>query len=361
MSAISIVYLFGAFQGLILVLVLASKNRLGINAKTFLIAFIALDIGYLLYQLAVYERHIEVYPHLIGTYLPLLFLLPPLFYFYIRLESSREQWHSTQWAHFLPGLIVFFVMLPYYISTALEKLERLFSDFHTRSLYPLRGELGLALLLSGVIYTGLALKSSRNGKIRNNKWLRAVCFGFGALILCLALSIYLMNTHVLPHRVTIASAVLIFSLFIHFIGYAALMEPAILTSSVGSKRPLTYGDAHIKGRILQILVDEKLYAQAGFAIKDLSKLLSTNENYLSRYINQEFGCNFPYLINKYRIAAAKEMIVDPNYDHLNLLGIATSVGFSNKNSFTRAFKRHTDQTPSSFREMSRSKVIQFMN
>ncbi|NIS38505.1 helix-turn-helix domain-containing protein, partial [Candidatus Saccharibacteria bacterium] len=31
-------------------------------------------------------------------------------------------------------------------------------------------------------------------------------------------------------------------------------------------------------------------------------------------------------------------------------GIAMEVGFSTKNTFTRAFKRHTGQTPSDFRK-----------
>ncbi len=352
MSTVSIVYLFGAFQGLLLVLVLASKNKLEINAKTFLISFIALDIGFLLYQLAVYERYIERFPHLIGTYLPLTFLLPPLFYLYVKFESSPNKWDRSQWIHFLPGLAVSFIMLPYYLSSSSQKIERLFNDFHTRNIYPLRGELGLALLISGVIYAALAYKSSKQHKGKNAKWIRAFCLGFVGLIFCLVVSFFLMNSHVIPHRTTISSAVVVFSLFIHFIGYAALMEPGILTSTAGAKRVLNYGDENIRNRIVQILVEEKHFAQPGFTIKDLSQLMTTNENYLSRYINQEFGCNFPYLINSYRIEEAKLMINDPHYHHLNLLGIATSVGFSNKNSFTRAFKRHTGQTPSDFRETS---------
>lgn len=361
MSSIAVVYLFGAFQGLVLVSVLASKNRREINAKSFLIAFIILNVGFLLYQFAVYERYIEHYPHLIGTFLPILFLLPPLFYLYIQFESSKKHWQTIHGAHFLPALIAVMVMLPYYFSTSPEKLERLFSDFHTLNIYPFRGELGMALLISGAIYAVLAIKYALKNTSRNASWIRAFSFGFAILIFCLALSYYLMNAYVIPHRLTISIAIITFSLFIHFIGYAALMEPALFNTASGSKRALNFGDPETKKRIVEILVDEQLYTQSGFTLKELSKQMSTNENYLSRYINQEFGCNFPYLINSYRIEQAKSMINSTAHDHLNFLGIALAVGFSNKNSFTRAFKRHTGQTPSAFRENSRSKEVQFMN
>ncbi len=361
MSTIAVVYLFGAFQGLVLVSVLASKNRREINAKTFLITFIALNVGYLFHQFAVYERFIERYPHLIGVYLPILFLLPPLFYLYIRFESSSTPWKRIYWVHFAPTLLALMVMTPYYLSTAQEKLMLLFNDFHTRSIYPFRGPLGMALLLSGAIYAGLAIKHARKNTSRNAPWIRSFSIGFSVLIVCLAISYYLMNAYIIPHRLTISSAIIIFSLFIHFIGYAALMEPTLLNSPAPPKRALNFGDAVIKKRLITILEDENIFTQAGFTLKDLSQLMSTNENYLSRYINQEFGCNFPHLLNSYRIEKAKYMINSPAYDHLNLLGIATAVGFANKNTFTRAFKRHTGQTPSGFKENSRSNEVQFMN
>lgn len=359
MSTIAVVYLFGAFQGLALVSVLTSKNRKEINAKTWLIFFIALDVGFLLYQIAVFERYIELYPHLIGIHLPFLFLLPPLFYLYIQFESDPKPWKYVHSAHFIPAFLALIVMLPYYFYTPHEKLERLFGDFHTRSIYPFRGELGMALLLSGTIYALLAIKLARKNTSRNAPWIRLFTIGFAVLILCLGISYYLMNTHLLPHRLTISTGIITFSFFIHFIGYAALMEPSLFHSS-GSKRVLSFSDPQIKNRIIDILVEQQRFTQAGFGLKDLSNLMSTNENYLSRYINQEFGCNFPFLINSYRIAEAKSMIQSSAHDHLNFLGIAMAVGFANKNSFTRAFKRHTGQTPSEFRENFRSKEIQFM-
>lgn len=354
MSFISAIYLFGALQGFLLGIVLILKYKLRVNSKNFLTSFIFLLAGFLLYEFCVFERYIEIFPHLIGSFLPFIFMLAPLFYLYVKHETTPRNPNASIWPHLVPSLFVLFIMAPYYLSPAHDKLEQLFNHLHKGSLYPHREFLGIALLISSTIYGYYALKLTMQTKTVHAKWMKAFSVGFLLLALALMISMGLMKILVMQHRIIIGTGVIGFSFFIHFIGYAALMEPQLFTSPaiLNRKKRAKFRDENIRQRIVQILQEEKKYRQSNFTLKDLSQLMDLNVNYLSAYINESFGCNFPYLINSYRITEAKQMILSKKYDHFNLLGIAMFVGFNNKNSFTRAFKRHTSQTPSAFKAQS---------
>ncbi|HCR52789.1 MAG TPA: hypothetical protein DIW27_00135 [Cytophagales bacterium] len=148
------------------------------------------------------------------------------------------------------------------------------------------------------------------------------------------------------------STVLASSFLIHFVGYWALRESRI-TNSINHKAEELLIPAsrarEIKEQILQLLEDEKVYTNGELSINDFSQRLSINTKYLSQLINAEFNCSMTSLINSYRVNASKELIMNEDYGHLNFLGIANKVGFNTKNTFTRAFKRHTGMTPSQFK------------
>ena len=54
------------------------------------------------------------------------------------------------------------------------------------------------------------------------------------------------------------------------------------------------------------LLEEKLYLQPEFTIRELAKYVGTNSSYLSQAINQHLGTSFKDFINAYRIAEAKK-------------------------------------------------------
>ena len=60
--------------------------------------------------------------------------------------------------------------------------------------------------------------------------------------------------------------------------------------------------------------------------------------------------NFNQFINKYRVEAAQSMLCDPNFDHLNMLGIAHEVGFNSKATFFSAFKKIAGVSPGVYKK-----------
>jgi AraC-like DNA-binding protein len=68
------------------------------------------------------------------------------------------------------------------------------------------------------------------------------------------------------------------------------------------------------------------------------------------------GQTFSDFVNSYRVEAAKRKLLDPAFRHLSVLGIAEEVGFNSKSSFNSVFKKHTNMTPSRFRNRTTAPV-----
>ena len=145
--------LFGTFQGLILAGVLLKSGLKKSASLGFLLSVLVLSSGYLLYEYFVFERYLKIYPHLIGVYLPVLFLIPPLIYGFVKLELSYNyQWKPKHLLHLMPFFIVFLVMVPFYASPIEDKLRLLLSHRSAWELYPFRKILSISLWFSGGFY-----------------------------------------------------------------------------------------------------------------------------------------------------------------------------------------------------------------
>ena len=75
---------------------------------------------------------------------------------------------------------------------------------------------------------------------------------------------------------------------------------------------------------------------------------------LSYIINNGFDENFYQFINRFRIEEAKKLILNPNMNHLSLLGIGFEVGFNSKSVFNTTFKKNTGKTPSEFKKITQN-------
>lgn len=361
----SIGYLLSISHGAFLIFVLFIRNWKKIGANTFLIVLIVIITGYLAREYLYLQGRFDDFPHLMAVFVPLLYFIGPLYFFYIALSIRKNfQFRPKHLLHAVPSLVCFLTILPFYLLTGEEKL----------SMFNAPGPGNLELNSNRIFYYGLMLISwtyygieafrlisskehsqdMRNLKPHRHKfvWLKRYTevFLFISLLFFIVQLIFIF-TDLYPYYFMLG-IVLASSLLIHFVGYWALKESRITgaeSSSPGLNLSKNRMEAY-KGQLVSLMENEKTYADGQLAIDDLAEMLSTNSKYLSYLINKEFKCSVTHFINSYRIEAAKKMIKDSNYDHLNFLGIAAGVGFNTKNTFTRAFKRHTGMTPSQFKD-----------
>ncbi len=93
--------------------------------------------------------------------------------------------------------------------------------------------------------------------------------------------------------------------------------------------------------------EEQRYLKSNLSLQNLSKLLDTNSNYLSKIINASRQKNFSSYISDLRIVyVLEELKTNTNLRKYTIKAIATEVGFGNPESFTKAFKAKTGIYPS---------------
>jgi AraC-like DNA-binding protein len=172
-----------------------------------------------------------------------------------------------------------------------------------------------------------------------------VVYLFGRIIFLLQTVVYLIwNLLVFPS--------IIFSLMLFFIGLVGSGQKTVYTEVVSEDlAPDVFSPTkHLKTRMEKLFIDQKIYKDPNLKIWDLSSMLGTNRTYVSKAINQEYGCNFCSHVNHYRLLEAKKLIREnPDLSNNQVAGLS---GFGSVNSMNRAFIAAEDLSLSRFRERS---------
>ncbi len=100
----------------------------------------------------------------------------------------------------------------------------------------------------------------------------------------------------------------------------------------------------------QLMEKEQLFLEPDLSLRRLAERLDLPPNYLSQLLNEGFGQNFAEYVNTYRVAAFKDKVIDPAYQHLTLLGLAYESGFNSKTTFNTFFKKVAGMTPATYRK-----------
>jgi len=109
--------------------------------------------------------------------------------------------------------------------------------------------------------------------------------------------------------------------------------------------------------IMNLIVDEKKYLEAGLTITKLAHMVNLPEHRLRRLINQHMGYrNFADFLNHYRIAEAQMQLAGTENRHQQILTLAMDLGYGSLGPFNRAFKERTGQTPSEFRKKALAEI-----
>jgi len=106
-------------------------------------------------------------------------------------------------------------------------------------------------------------------------------------------------------------------------------------------------------RLTKAMDVDALWRREGLTVSDLAQAVGLPEHRLRRLINDHLGHrNFAGFVNQHRIAAARELLVDPDLAARNIATIAYDLGFGSLGPFNRAFREATGATPSEYRRLA---------
>jgi AraC-like DNA-binding protein len=106
----------------------------------------------------------------------------------------------------------------------------------------------------------------------------------------------------------------------------------------------------VVAQIKQLFEVEKIYQDENLSLNKLAELTHLSSHQLSELINTQFEMGFSRMVRRYRVEAAKTMLIaEPR---ASVLSVGLSVGFTSQSNFYVAFNEFTGIVPGQFRKQS---------
>ncbi|WP_136951323.1 AraC family transcriptional regulator [Flavobacterium sp. ASW18X] len=112
----------------------------------------------------------------------------------------------------------------------------------------------------------------------------------------------------------------------------------------------------LKEQLLAKMESEQPFLDSAISLTNLAKTLNTDRYSLSQVINENFSKNFYEFINDYRIAFAQNILEKEKDKEIVVSDLIFQVGFNNKVSFYKAFKKRTGKTPLEYHKQLKHKT-----
>ena len=374
----------GALQGLFLtgVIFAQKKNR---TANVLLAVLMATFTIYLSGTVYFSAGLVRLFTHFFGVSYQTPWVFGPLVYLYARAASDRSwRFEKRTLIHFVPVAINTLAFSPYYFMSGAAKLAMMDRwvagdvPLQLAILDPFKYISGLGYSIATVLYLRrhrqqIEHSYSNIGRV-NLTWLMTLTVAaFGIWLLATSLKIAGVAGLVRDSHISLAMAVLVYA-----IGYMGLRQPEVFryeTAEYPVPKPVATAQApapppdepepasryersglsdleahRLKASLLAIMDAERPWRESELTLADLAERLGSTPHKLSEVLNSEVGQTFYDFVNGYRVREVQRRIKAGEARALKMLALAMDAGFASKSTFNQAFKKHTTQTPSDFRE-----------
>jgi AraC-like DNA-binding protein len=378
----------GAVQGLLLtgVIVAQKSNR---TANGLLATLMGAFTVYLASEVYYSTGLFRAFPHFFGISYQMPWVYGPLVYLYAVAASDRSwRFERKTLVHLLPVAINIIATSPYYFMAGAEKVAMIDRwsageiPAQLAFLDPFKYVSGIAYSIATVLYLRKHRRrvehSYSNTQRVNLRWLLGLTIAsFGIWILATTLKIGGVQSRIRDEHISLAMAVLVYA-----IGYKGLRQPEVfryetaeypvvkrpelVASSPGkpdepdepassARRYERSGLSDIEARklktsLLAVMDSEKPWRDSELTLAMLAERLDSTPHKLSEVLNAEIGETFYDFVNGYRVREVQRRIKAGDARALKMLALALDAGFASKSTFNQAFKKHTSQTPSGFRQ-----------
>jgi AraC-like DNA-binding protein len=360
MNIYEIIFLCFSFLAFCLAFLLFIKKRGDKIANRLLGIYLLLFSFNLLYNVLYWTKELFAidFVHLVATNVFPWVLYGPILYLYVRRITFNSNFRWLDLIHLIPTLFYLLNYSPFFFKSSTNKIEiltnGLLGDFF---IWPVPRNyivlIAIMLTYSFLIYFNF-IKGYRDAN--KKKWLSWLSFSyFGYVISFISYFVLREFGFIEVHFDYFISFFMIF--FIGLVAYFGFLQPqvfegipiqAISGFSKYKKTGLSKENSTaLKDSLIDLMQTEKPHLNSEINLSSLSEQLNLSRHHLSQIINENFNTNFFDFINQYRIREARSIIKEN--PEISISEIIYTVGFSNRVSFNKAFKKHTGLTPSQFK------------
>lgn len=359
-SWLNFFYLFSSLIGFFIGLMLLLGKKKDRTAAILISVFVLVHSVFI-FHLFLFNTNLQFrVPHSFFMSSIFSYLYGPLIYFYFKRITLSYNFRKIDWLHAIPTVLIVIITVPLFLLSAEEKLRVMFEvgsvDKRAYLILGFSTKL-LSLLIYGFLTLRVYLKTKNYSWITDDakKWTRNLVtltqvYVLSYFIYGFTITDLIPRSDFLYHLQIVAMASMVL-----YIGYKSYLMPNLFTTSFTKqqnkykKSGLTSSfSTELKEQLMQLLEVDKIYRQNNISLAIVSDQLGTTRHNTSQVINEHFGLNFFELINKYRIEEAKEILKNDKNKNLNIIDVAYEVGFNNKVTFNKSFRKVLSQTPSQY-------------
>lgn len=346
---------------------------------------------YIVVSTLFFTGRIIAIPHLFRAFAPFYYLLGPFLLFYFRgAIFSKKVSLNRDWFHFLPAVVQFVDLIPFYFTSSIEKevmLRRIQVDASQVNLVgsglisaELHATIRLTLLVTYLAYVLICLIKSRRLLLKRNNG--KALFHLLSLVIIVFILGALTNGIVLvgsfsgnfPINPFAESGLLFFSTLAAFLsllflqGYIffipentfTLPKPSNLKKfdylreklseePISSKSSIeTDSKSELLSKLELGMKVEHWYKINGLTVEECAKKMDCEKYILSKLINGHYKMRFNDLINYHRVEFVKSEIKKGSTKNITLEGLADEAGFNSRTTFYNAFIKLEGVSPLEF-------------
>lgn len=363
---LAIIHALTGIIGIFMVIVLFGKKNLDRTSVILIGLFVLFHSLFMLHISLFVSNYNLKFPHSFYISTPFSFLYAPLLYFYFKRVVQNYRLSLKDSVHLIPTLVLVIWLIPFYTLSGTEKFNLQMDNTQSvligTKVIVLLKALSLCLYAAGIY--NVYKNKTYNRRLENSEvksraiWERSIMIIF----VCYALA-YILHGAVVVRLVEYTPFTYLKAVFmIAMIFYIALMSglrPEIIMNANGnsnSKLPIKYQKSNLtpshskelKERLVGMLTNDKVYKNNNISLELLAEALGTTRHNASQVINEHFDMSFYDLVNYFRIMEAVDIFDNDQKRNLNIIEVAYEVGYNNKVTFNKAFKKHMNQTPSTY-------------
>lgn len=370
---VSILIILGIVQGFMMTLLLLTTTANKKNINKWLIGILLFLIWTQIEFFLVRNKIKTDFVLLYGTRLGSWLVLGPMLFAYVRFAIGKPiSSNIGHLVHFIPFLLITCIvplvvpsLLPdraiHYGILSLLK----YYDLGTTPLQALYATIFIIQFLHLLTYIAVSnhllsnyadelKRSHSNVDVINHRWLKDLLRLFIFILVGVTLFMSILFVFNIYEREFDYLYALPVAVGIYWMVFKVIRQPEIIRSSASNGVAEKYSKSSLKtehaelyhDKIMDYMSTKKPYLNPNLKLADIAADLDIPIHHVSQVLNDQMRINFFDFVNQYRIEEAKERLSDKNGD--TILQIAYAVGFNNKASFNKYFKKITGITPTQF-------------